>query len=46
MGQNSEDGAASAEQSDILNINNRVIGTMNCSQAFTVFIMAPFVGGR
>jgi hypothetical protein len=46
MNQNRQDGAANTEQSDNLNINDREIGTMNCSAAFTVCIRAPCVGGR
>ena len=46
VGRNWQDGGASTEQSDILNINDCEIGTMNCSSAFTADIRAPFVGGR
>jgi len=46
VGRNRQDGAASTEQSDILNINDYKIGTMNCSPVFTVRVRAPFVGGR
>jgi len=38
VGRNRQDGATSTEQSDILNINDCEIGTMNCSPAFTVRI--------